>query len=488
MYGYSIPVLRPFSRLGKLRPVFGGRLFHAASVVVVLILSATSYLIGESSAQTAQPRKNLPEMLKGHGGPVKSIRLDETRKRALSSSFDYSIILWQLEGKDGKIIHRMIGHNAAVNDVAFIPDKTGEKDRAVSVSDDGSLGIWDLKTGKLIKMIEDTPDKVIDVEVSGDGKFAATARWDGTARIYDLETNQQIHKFEGHRGYVNAVAFSKDSKMLFTASYDGDIRAWHIGTPPKGSPIQQGSIIHSHGWGLNVLALMPDGERLLFGSLNGVVGLLNVKKREVKEVGSFQHPVLSLAVNQTSSWFATGTGDGHIRIFDNKNLKLIEDYKDFYGPVWGLSFSENGKRIYRAGLDDFIGHWQVQPRKGFEKTQSKFPRRFQVKKSDDPGAIEFRRKCSVCHTLIPDDKNRAGPTLYKLFGRKAGTVKGYTYSKALLESELIWNAETIGRLFDEGPDIVTPGTKMPIQRLKSVERRDALISYLKKATEPETEN
>ena len=233
---------------------------------------------------------------------------------------------------------------------------------------------------------------------------------------------------------------------------------------------------------------MPDGERLLFGSLNGVVGLLNVKKREVKEVGSFQHPVLSLAVNQTSSWFATGTGDGHIRIFDNKNLKLIEDYKDFYGPVWGLSFSENGKRIYRAGLDDFIGHWQVQPRKGFEKTQSKFPRRFQVKKSDDPGAIEFRRKCSVCHTLIPDDKNRAGPTLYKLFGRKAGTVKGYTYSKALLKSELIWNAETIGRLFDEGPDIVTPGTKMPIQRLKSVERRDALISYLKKATEPETEN
>jgi cytochrome c len=37
-------------------------------------------------------------------------------------------------------------------------------------------------------------------------------------------------------------------------------------------------------------------------------------------------------------------------------------------------------------------------------------------------------------------------------------------------------------LFDHGPDVVVPGTKMPIQRLKSVERRDALIRFLKNAT------
>ena len=64
-------------------------------------------------------------------------------------------------------------------------------------------------------------------------------------------------------------------------------------------------------------------------------------------------------------------------------------------------------------------------------------------------------------------------------------MAGYIYSPALKNSDIIWTEKTVSRLFEEGPDIVTPGTKMPIQRLKSVERREDLIAYLKKATEPE---
>ena len=47
---------------------------------------------------------------------------------------------------------------------------------------------------------------------------------------------------------------------------------------------------------------------------------------------------------------------------------------------------------------------------------------------------------------------------------------------------MIWNESTINQLFDEGPDKVTPGTKMPIQRMKKYEDRQDLIKYLKKVT------
>ena len=100
------------------------------------------------------------------------------------------------------------------------------------------------------------------------------------------------------------------------------------------------------------------------------------------------------------------------------------------------------------------------------------------------GEKQFAKKCSVCHTLIPDGKRRAGPTLYKLFGRKAGTLEGYKFSKALLESEIIWDEISIHRLFTEGPDMVLPGTKMPIQRMKSSKNRVDLINFLKEATSP----
>jgi cytochrome c len=102
-----------------------------------------------------------------------------------------------------------------------------------------------------------------------------------------------------------------------------------------------------------------------------------------------------------------------------------------------------------------------------------------------PGESQFARKCSLCHTLRPDGRNRAGPTLYKVFGRKAGTLPGYPYSDALLNADIVWSEETIGKLFGLGPDHYTPGTKMPLQKISDPEKRKALIAYLKVATSPE---
>jgi cytochrome c len=69
-----------------------------------------------------------------------------------------------------------------------------------------------------------------------------------------------------------------------------------------------------------------------------------------------------------------------------------------------------------------------------------------------------------------------------LFGRKAGSIPGYAYSKTLKTSDIIWNAKTISKLFELGPKYYTPGTKMPLQRIRSVKQRAALIAFLKRST------
>ena len=124
------------------------------------------------------------------------------------------------------------------------------------------------------------------------------------------------------------------------------------------------------------------------------------------------------------------------------------------------------------------------PRAKFAKTQSRYPRRFQVRNNMSPGERQFARKCSICHSLTPTDGNRAGPTLYGVFGRKAGAVKGYLYSDGLKRSKIVWSAKTIAQLFDLGPDRLTPGSKMPLQKIRDPANRQALISYLEKATSP----
>jgi cytochrome c len=92
------------------------------------------------------------------------------------------------------------------------------------------------------------------------------------------------------------------------------------------------------------------------------------------------------------------------------------------------------------------------------------------------------RACAACHTLTPDGGNRAGPTLHGLFGRRIATAPGYAYSEALRRLDFTWDATMVARLFELGPQTVTPGTKMPEQTVGSAEDREALVRFLEKAT------
>jgi cytochrome c len=416
----------------------------------------------------------LPERLVGHGGPVMGVAAQPDERRAATASFDYSVILWSLDGAEARIVHRLIGHEATVNDVAFVPGA----ERLVSASDDGTLAVWDLAAGELVARLGDTPDKALDVDVSGDGRHAAVARWDGTARIVDLASLEETARLEGHRGNVNAVVFSADGRTLYTASYDGTILAWDSESGARRAQL------HDNGWGINALALVD--QSLVFGSLDGLLARIDLAGGNVTELIRTDRPILSLTISADGSRLAAGSGDGHIRVFDTRAWTLEQDHENPYGPVWGLAFADpEGDLLYHSGLDDFAILWQVSPRKPFEAVDSEFPRRFQVTETADEGEREFQRKCSVCHTLEKDGKNRAGPTLFGVFGRRAGSLPGYPYSEALRESDIVWTEETIGQLFDHGPDEYVPGSKMPLQVLRSVDRREALIAFLKEATDPD---
>jgi cytochrome c len=91
--------------------------------------------------------------------------------------------------------------------------------------------------------------------------------------------------------------------------------------------------------------------------------------------------------------------------------------------------------------------------------------------------------CSVCHTLV---KNRKwiGPSLHGIFGRKAGTMENFVYSKAMRESGIVWDAESIDQWI-QNPRAFVPGTRMYFKGLPGPQhaqiRRD-IIAFLKEAT------
>ena len=411
--------------------------------------------------------------LVGHGGPVRAIAVAEDGRTALSGSFDYSMILWRLDGPASADEWIFDDHDGAVNAVAFVDGS----DRALSGSDDGAVRIWNLAGRELVYRFEGHTQKVVALALSPDGRIAASAGWDRTVRLWDLEELRPLTVLHGHTGNVNAVAFSVDGTALYSASYDGTIREWRV---RDGAFVR---IVYDHGWGVNVLQRLPGSGMLLFGSLDGTVGLVDPGGDDaVRILDRREGPVLAIAVSSQDALAAAGGADGHITVWSTEDWSETFRHENPYGPIWALAFSGDGHSLYYGGLDDYIVHLALDRPPPLDAREGDFPRRFQVSRDLSLGERQFARKCSVCHTLTPDGANRAGPTLYDLFGRRAGTLPGYSYSDALKDSDIVWTEETVADLFADGPEYVVPGSKMPLQRMTSQAERDALIAFLKEAT------
>ncbi|WP_439544705.1 c-type cytochrome [Sandarakinorhabdus sp.] len=86
-------------------------------------------------------------------------------------------------------------------------------------------------------------------------------------------------------------------------------------------------------------------------------------------------------------------------------------------------------------------------------------------------------QCKACH-VVEEGKNRVGPSLYGVVGRTAGTVAGYTYSKANKESGVAWSEDVLFTYL-EAPQKFMPGTKMAFGGLKQPQDRADVIAYLK---------
>ena len=87
------------------------------------------------------------------------------------------------------------------------------------------------------------------------------------------------------------------------------------------------------------------------------------------------------------------------------------------------------------------------------------------------------RKCQICHDVGEGAKNKLGPELNGLDGRKAGTAEGYAYSDADKNSGIVWS-EASFKEYLENPQEKMPGTKM-ILSVKDEEELAALWAYLK---------
>ncbi len=88
------------------------------------------------------------------------------------------------------------------------------------------------------------------------------------------------------------------------------------------------------------------------------------------------------------------------------------------------------------------------------------------------------KQCLPCHSVGPGAKNKVGPELNGIDGRRTGTAPDYSYSAANKNSGITWNEETFEEYIKD-PRAKIPGTKMIFPGIKDEKKAEDLWAYLK---------
>jgi cytochrome c len=403
--------------------------------------------------------------LRGHGGPVRAIAIAPDGETAVSGSFDTSAIRWSLQSNTAEQVLRF--HDGAVNAAAILPDR-----RIVTAGADARIAIWQPAAQEPQTVLEGHTAPVVALAVSPDGETLASASWDRTTRLWPLGGGVP-RVLEGHQQHVNGVAFLPDSSTVVSVGYDATLRIW----PATATTVPTVTLLPTP---LNAVVVAPDGEIATAGA-DGDVYFLSPSGQLRGNVHAGETPLIAIAISPDGSTIAAASIRGAVAIVDRASRKVVRTLVGPGLPVWSAAFFPDNHTLLTGGADRIIRRWNASTGDPIDAIAAGGTDDPLAAFVGDPGAQVFRA-CVACHTLKPDKSNRAGPTLSGLFGRRIATLPGYNFSPALKRLDIVWTRETVSKLFELGPAIYTPGTKMPEQRITSAEDRAALVEFLNKAT------
>ena len=403
--------------------------------------------------------------LSGHGGPIRALAVSADGATAVSGSFDTSAIRWSLRRNTAEQVLHF--HQGAVNAVAILQDGRG-----ITAGEDARIAIWTPGKQEPDAVIEGQKGPIAAVAVSPDGVILASASWDRTIRLWPLAGGAPLG-LEGHQQNVNGIAFSPDGKELVSAGYDATLRIWPLQK-------QEAPVVTTLPTPLNAVVVAPDGEIATAGA-DGEVYFLSSAGEARSAVEASPTPIVSLAISHNGERIAAASILGSVAIIDRKTRTLARTLGGPGLPAWSVAFFPDGRTLLTGGRDRMIRRWDSETGEPVGTVATGDSEDSLAAYAGDPGAHVFRA-CVACHTLNPNEGDRAGPTLHGIFGRRIATLAGYNFSEALKHLDIVWTPETVAKLFEIGPARYTLGTKMPEQRIGAPEDRDALVKFLEKAT------
>ncbi len=238
---------------------------------------------------------------------------------------------------------RLTGHANTVSDVAVSADGR----RLVTSSWDGTLRIWDARTGQCLHVLRGHAGWVSSAALSPDGRRIASGGGDGTVRLWDARTGRELVKLTGHRGMVDRVTFGPKGQVL-SAGHDRALRRWD---PARGG---KAVLYPAHADVVTAIAYHGPTGLVATGGHDLFISLRVLKSGKLVRT-LYGHRVsadIDLAFSPDGQWIvSSNAGDSTIRIL---NVATGTEWKRLLVAACCAAFSPDGKRIVSGGREDWM--------------------------------------------------------------------------------------------------------------------------------------
>jgi len=211
----------------------------------------------------------------------------------------------------GKELPPLVGHENAIED--FHSSADGKT--LISASADGTIRFWDISTGDLLKTLGDADGSMISsIALSADGKYLVSGHFyqEFAIKLWNVATGKVIKIYDGHQGGVTAVDFSPNGDYIVSAGSDGSVKLWDV----KGGNcvVTRYDLPHSTDW----VAVTADGR--FDGTAGGMNLLYYVSGMDIIPLESFYERFFSPSL--VSQVLRGDTGNRTYQSALNRVLKL----------------------------------------------------------------------------------------------------------------------------------------------------------------------
>ncbi|HKQ93043.1 MAG TPA: caspase family protein [Blastocatellia bacterium] len=317
----------------------------ASRRILQLIISTALFLPVIAWAQkTVEPELRINER---HGCTVYSVAFSPDGKTLASAHNDNMIGLWDL--KTGRLIRSFVGHTGHVPFIVFSPDgKT-----LAGGSPDQTVKLWEVSSGRFIRPLTGHRDSIYSVAFSPNGKTLASASNDRTVKLWEVSSGRLVRTFEGHSSFVHSVAFSPDGKTLASGSYDNTLMLWDVSSGRHRT-------FEGHTEWVNTVAFSPDGKMLASGSTDRSVKLWEVASGNlINSFGNHDSSLYgSLAFSPDEKTLALASY-GSIEFWEASAGQRIRSLKGHDKSVTSVAFSPDGKTLASGSYDGTIKIWET---------------------------------------------------------------------------------------------------------------------------------